>query len=213
MGEKNNFTALILAGGKSSRMGSDKGLVEINGKKMVEHILDVVKTLADEILIVSNNHDYKNFGYPVVEDEYKECGPLGGLHAGLKNSKSEWNFVIACDLPSLTKDFLSFLVSKVEDANAIAPVHGSETEPLCAMYHKSALPKIESLLLKKDFKMQNVLSCLDTKFIKVPESRFDASIIFQNINTSKDLINISLTLVNLSVLSALVVNLSEFIFL
>jgi len=189
MTEKKKYSVIILAGGKSSRMGADKGLVEFNGKKMIEHILDVVKYLTDEILIVSNNPDYKNFGYPVVEDIYKECGPLGGIHAGLSKSTTPWNLVIGCDMPYVTSDFLEFLILQLpQSCDAIIPVHDEKVEPLCALFNRTSLPKMESLLLKNELKMQEVVARLNSKFVDVPMKHFLASVIFKNINSRIDLI-------------------------
>lgn len=73
--------AIILAGGKSSRMGVDKGLMLLNEKPMVQHVIDAVKLVADEIIIVANNKEYKQFGYTVISDEIENAGPLAGICA------------------------------------------------------------------------------------------------------------------------------------
>ena len=184
---ESNITAIILAGGKSSRMGADKGLVELNGIKMIDRVLQNVTSVLSEVVISINLAGYDGLGYPVVRDLYKNCGPLGGIHAGLKHTETPWNLVLACDLPFISGDFLRFLLSNIAPADAVVPVHDKLAEPLCALYHKSSLPKIESLLLKQEFKMQNALKILDSKFVVVPEDLFDASLIFKNINTAQDL--------------------------
>ncbi|MCX6274507.1 MAG: molybdenum cofactor guanylyltransferase [Bacteroidetes bacterium] len=186
MAEEIHITAIILAGGKSSRMGTDKGLLDIHGIKMVECVLQNVRSLTNQILIISNNPEYNAYGYPVCSDIHKNCGPLGGIHAGLSYSKTEWNIVVGCDLPYVTPEVLSFLISNISNADAIVPVHDSFTEPLCALYNKISLPKIESLLLRQELKMQNVLKLLDSKFIDVPKEKFDVNAIFKNINSMKD---------------------------
>lgn len=168
-------------------MGTDKGLVDMHGIKMIECVLQSVKSLTNQILVISNNPEYNTYCYPVYSDIHKNCGPLGGIHAGLSNSITEWSLVIACDLPFVPPAFFSFLVSNISSADAIVPVHDSFAEPLCALYNKSCLPKIESLLLKQELKMQNVLKQLDSKFIEVPEEKFDAASIFRNINSPEDL--------------------------
>lgn len=187
MAKRIHITAIILAGGNSSRMGTDKGLIDMKGMKMIECVLQNVKSLTNQILVISNNPEYKAYGYPVCSDIHKNCGPLGGIHAGLTHSKTGWNMVVGCDLPYVTPGFLSFLISNISDADAIVPVHGSFSEPLCALYNKSSLPKIESLLLRQELKMQNLLKQLDSKFIEVPEEKFDAATIFRNINSPEDL--------------------------
>lgn len=167
-------------------MGTDKGLVEFQGKEMIAHVIQNVKESVNDILIISNNSAYRKFGYPVFEDIHKNCGPMGGIQGGLSNSKTNWNLVIGCDLPFVTKEFFSFLVSSIVEGDAIVPIHDSFAEPLCALYHKSSLPKLEALLSKQELKMQNVLKHLDSKFIDVPMEMFDSTIIFRNFNSPKD---------------------------
>ena len=185
--DRKNITAIILAGGKSSRMGTDKGLVDFNGQEMITYVLQHVKVVANDVLIISNHTGYEKFGYPVCEDIHKNQGPLGGIHAGLLNSKTAWNLVIGCDLPFVTKEFLAFLVSSIAEGDALVPIHDSFAEPLCALYHQSSFPKIESLLLKQELKMQTVVKELDTIFIEVPTEIFNSTIIFRNINRPEDL--------------------------
>ena len=97
MVDKKNITGIVLAGGKSSRMGSDKGLLTINGKMFIEHVVDAMKPLVDNIIIVSNNKMYDQFGYERIEDEIINSGPMAGLYSGLKHSESEYNLVLSCD--------------------------------------------------------------------------------------------------------------------
>ncbi len=189
MVDAKNITAIILAGGKSSRMGTDKGLIDFNGKKMVEYVLEAVKDLCNHIIISGSNSKYKQFGFPVYEDIHKNLGPLGGIHSGLSNSATDWNLIVSCDLSFVTKDFFRFLFSKISNAEAVVPVHDLQVEPLCALYHQSSLPKIESLLLKNELKMQNAVKRLDSIFIKVPKEIFDPATIFKNINSPEDFLS------------------------
>jgi molybdopterin-guanine dinucleotide biosynthesis protein A len=187
MENKFTFEAFVLAGGKSSRMGSEKGLVNFLGKKMIEHVLDSLKDLCC-INIISDNQEYLQFGNNVYPDIYKNCGPLGGIHSALYNSNSDWNIVLSCDLPLVTSDFLLFLLKNIEvkPCDAIVPVHKNKVEPLCALYHKSSLPKIETLVLKKELKMQAALEKLNTIYLEVPKEKFDADVLFRNINSPAD---------------------------
>ena len=186
---ENKFTygAFVLAGGKSSRMGSDKGLIEFKGKKMIEHVLDSVNKVA-VASIISNNDEYRQFGKPVWPDIYKNCGPLGGIHSALNNSNADWNLVVSCDLPFMTSDFLFFLLKqiKMHDGKTRVPVHDSQAEPLCALYHRSCITEIEKLILKKELKMQNALPKLNTAYVDVP-AEFNSSVLFRNINSPADI--------------------------
>jgi molybdopterin-guanine dinucleotide biosynthesis protein A len=187
MEDRITYESFVLAGGKSSRMGSDKGLVNFHGKKMIEHVLNSLR-LSYPISIISDNQEYRQFGHNVYSDIYKNCGPLGGIHSALYNSNSEWNIVLSCDLPLVTSDFLLFLLKNTEAklCDAIVPVHKNKVEPLCALYHKSSLSKIENLILKKELKMQSALEKLNTIYVEVPKEKFDADVLFRNINSPAD---------------------------
>jgi molybdopterin-guanine dinucleotide biosynthesis protein A len=185
--DRNHLTAIILAGGKSSRMGTDKGLMDFRGKKMIEHVLCVAGAIATEILISSSNAGYSQFGFPVYEDIYKNFGPLGGIHSGLSSSHSQWNLVVSCDLPFISREFLLFLLSQDADGNAIVPVHDKMPEPLCALYNKSALPEIESLILNGELKMKHALQKLNTVYVDVPKEKFNAAVLFKNLNSPEDI--------------------------
>jgi molybdenum cofactor guanylyltransferase len=187
MTEEKNITAVILAGGKSLRMGTDKGLLDFRGGKMIGHVLRNAVSVARHVIIVSSNPAYNETGYAVVRDVYKNCGPLGGVHAGMVNSKTEWILVIGCDLPFVTAEFLSFLVANLPASGALVPLHGDLAEPLCALYHTSLIPEIEKLLVNGELKMQNALKKLDAVFLPVPKEKFDSSVLFQNINSPGDL--------------------------
>ena len=186
---KFTFEAFVLAGGKSSRMGNDKGLMDFHGRKMIEHVLHSLN-FSPHISIITDNELYRQFGYPLITDIYKNCGPLGGIHAGLYNSNSDWCIVISCDMPFVSADFLNFLLKNIKgfSGNAIVPVHDSKVEPLCALYHKSCLPELERLILKKEFKMQTVVQKLKTTFVEVEEEEFNPSVLFRNINSPDDLV-------------------------
>jgi len=188
MEDRITYESFVLAGGKSSRMGADKGLVDFRGKKMIEHVIYSLG-LSYPISIISDNQEYRQFGHNVYTDIYKNCGPLGGIHSALYNSNAGWNIVMSCDLPFVTSDFLLFLLKKIKGnlCDAIVPVHDSKVEPMCALYCKSSLPKIETLILKKELKMQAVLEKLNTIYVEVPKEKFDAGLLFRNINSPADI--------------------------
>lgn len=187
MEDNNSFEAFVLAGGKSSRMGADKGLMDFQGRKMIEHVLLSLK-ISPRITIITENDDYKQFGFRICTDIYKNCGPLGGIYSALYNSNSDWNIVVSCDLPFVTSEFFELLLEKINgsSAHAIVPVHDNNIEPLCALYHKSCLPELENLILEKELKMHSVLEKLNTVYVKVP-LEFHAEHLFRNINWPEDI--------------------------
>jgi molybdopterin-guanine dinucleotide biosynthesis protein A len=187
MADGKNITAIILAGGKSSRMGTDKAFVLFRGKKLIEHAIDIASEVTHSIIVVSRHAGYEMPGVTIVNDILPGCGPLGGLHAGLSASATDWNLLLGCDMPFITRDFLSFFLAATRESDALVPVHNGMPEPLCALYHKSCLPVIESLLLKNEFKMQNAVKKMNAGFIPVPENKFDASMLFRNFNSPEDM--------------------------
>lgn len=181
---RNGITGIILAGGKSSRMGTSKGIMKINGKTFVENILHALTPVVDSVLIIANDPVYKKFG-PVYEDIIKGCGPMGGIYTGLMNSPTKKNIVVSCDIPFITAQMLSFIKNKSGDAEIAVPEHRGELEPLCAVYTKDCADRFRQLLETGEFKMHEALKYFDFKRIIVPE-REKCERNFININTPQE---------------------------
>ncbi len=98
---KEEVTGIILSGGKSSRLGEEKGLALFNGKPLIQYAIDILKPVCDKIIISANNQldEYAKFGFEIVEDQVKGIGPMAGLIAGLNKSVTRYNFVLSCDTP------------------------------------------------------------------------------------------------------------------
>lgn len=179
-----NTTAIILAGGKSSRMGQDKGLMDLDGKPMIQHIISTVSKLTTNILIVANNLDYQKFGLPVFEDHVKDKGPLGGFVTGLSASNTDLNWIISCDTPYVSVDLLSTLMSNLKNVDAVVPTKDDKLHPLIAAYHKATLPHFEKELELNHLKMMTVISQIHVLFMNA--NQFDV-INFKNLNSKEDI--------------------------
>ena len=107
---KKNITAIVLAGGKSSRMGSDKALLLYKNKTFLEHVVCAIKPLVDEILIISDNKDHQVNDCTTIPDLILNSGPIAGIYTGLKNSKTENNLVLSCDIPLVQTSILEFII-------------------------------------------------------------------------------------------------------
>lgn len=184
MNEFQHITIIILAGGKSSRMGQDKGLMLLNGKSMIEHVIETAKQITTQIIIVANNDDYKKFGLPVFKDDYQEKGPLGGIYTGLKNSLTENNLILSCDIPFVKKDLLQFIISESSENDITVAAFKDKIHPLIAVYRKTCEPVIKSCITQNELKVLNLFEKLNTKQVDV--SHFDSSN-FRNINSENDL--------------------------
>jgi molybdenum cofactor guanylyltransferase len=135
-------TAIVLAGGKSKRMGVDKSLLPFRGKPLIQHVCDQVRPHFDEILIAGGEN--RQFGFleaPVVPDEVPDQGPLRGIASALAASCHDLNFVIACDVPFVNCVLLRTLLQESHGYDCVVPVTvEGHYEPLFAIYRKSALP-------------------------------------------------------------------------
>lgn len=176
--------AIILAGGKSSRMGVDKGLMLLNEKPMVQHVIDAVKLVAAELIIVANNEEYKQLGYKVIPDEIENAGPLAGICAGLKQASYHYNFVLSCDVPFITKEMLNKLKQEVAGFDAVVFEKDEDLHPLIGIYSKNCLPEFEAALNNKEWKLKTVLHHVNLK--KIDGALFNDRF-FKNINSKLDL--------------------------
>jgi molybdopterin-guanine dinucleotide biosynthesis protein A len=179
-----NTTAIILAGGQSSRMGEDKGLMLLEGKPMILHIIETVSEIASEIIIIANHLDYEQFGLPVYADLVKVKGPLAGIVTGLSVSKTDQNWIIACDTPYVTADLLLDLKKELEGYDGVIASYQDRLHPLIAAYHKSALPILKSELEKDNLKLMRANAALNINIFNA--NRYDP-INFKNLNSKQDL--------------------------
>lgn len=182
-----NVTGIILAGGKSQRMGSDKGLMHINGKPMIQYIIDVLYSLEIPVLIVSNNKQYELFGIPVFGDAIKGKGPMAGIYTGLLHSKTTRNLVLSCDIPRISSTLIYKLIRNTSENDISIIKHGNTLHPLIGIYKKSALVNLKHYLDKDKLKLNQF--CLDTgcTIIEIDNEHDIDSNTLENINTKEQL--------------------------
>lgn len=185
-----NISAIILAGGKSSRMGYDKAFIKIGGKAIIERTTETLKPLFDEIIIVANEPaKYSRFDLKVVKDIKPDCGPLSGIHSGLVNSDTQFNFVVACDMPFLNPSLIKFLCLKIDGYDGVVPIIKDKPQPLHAIYSKSLLPLLEDALEGGDYALHTILNKANIKISELSDfkERDGLQLEFRNINDEKDL--------------------------
>lgn len=189
MVEKKNITGMILAGGKSTRMGTDKGFVLFKGKPFVQHSIDALKPLVGKWIIVSDHAKYDSLGYKRVHDCLPEAGPLSGLHSGLKASETDLNLVLSCDVPLITSSILEKLVAAYDKGVAAVVCRAYDrVMPLVALYHKDCYKVCNDLVNQGERRMMRLLDELPNKvFVSLDdnEARY-----VRNINSPTDLMNI-----------------------
>ena len=185
MKSKNNITGIILAGGKSSRMGTEKGLIIYKNKPFVEHIIEAMSPLVDNIIIISNNKAYESFGFKCYEDLIKNTGPLAGIYTGLRYSKTENNLIVSCDVPLINTFILQKLTDQKNDTSEVIQLQcQGENMPLIALYKKCCEMIFLKELVKNQRKVQKALKKCNVKTIIIDETLKKVA---TNINTQKDL--------------------------
>ncbi len=182
---KQKITGVILAGGKNSRMGSEKGLLEVEGQRIIERIIDELKQVVDEIIIISNNTTYNYLNYKVCADIIKDCGPMSGIHSALTHSSTKKNLLISCDMPFITKDILKKIIANSKDCDVAIPKHDGLLEPLCAVYSKKCIKSFEECIKKEKFKLTDSFKYFVVKKINFTKKELSENE-FLNINTPQE---------------------------
>jgi molybdopterin-guanine dinucleotide biosynthesis protein A len=160
-------TAIIMAGGDSTRMGRDKSMLPVNDRPMIKHICDQLSPHFDQVIVSANDASrYALLGVPVVPDRIAGRGPLMGIASALRASANEVNFVIACDIPEFDMGLVRRMLRQCRDHDAVVPrTGGSQYEPLFAVYGKSALSAIEQALSSGKTRVMDALSGCDVKYL------------------------------------------------
>ncbi len=178
---------VILAGGQASRMGgNDKGLIEFNGKPLIEHVIERLSAQTDDITINANRNQERYQQYaPVISDSYPDYpGPLGGIHAGLKDSNSDWVGFVPCDSPFIDAAVVERFCQSVTDQSDILVAHdGDFHQPVFTMFHKRVLPKLEAFLERGDRKIILLYKECHTDYVDFS----DSPECFVNLNTPEEL--------------------------
>jgi len=185
---KTEITGIVLAGGKSSRMGKEKGLCTMNKKPLIEYAVEVLLEVCDEVIISANGNSYDYLGLPVVKDEVTGVGPIGGISSAIHFSSTEDNFVLSCDMPFITAKLVRYIISHKLEHQAVVPVNNGFPEPLCAYYGKDAASLFDKSIENGIYKLQRVFENMDVRFINIDrENGFDGRLLFSNINTEAEL--------------------------
>ncbi len=186
-------TAIILAGGKSSRFGRDKTLLKQNQRLIIEDIIEKCRPLFGEILIVCNQPDKFHFpGVRVVTDVYPGLGPMAGIHAGLLAANQPWGFVIACDMPLIQPALMAYMLAQRVGYQAVIPCDGQYMEPLFALYQKQLYPQMAAMLETNQRCILDLYTGIAINYL--PKEQWQAAAVdedvFFNINYPEDYLNL-----------------------
>ena len=182
------ITGIVLSGGKSSRMKTDKGLVDVLGKHLIQYTIDNLSPVCNEILISSNSEGYDKFGFKVIKDEVENIGPVGGLYSCLKASANEVNIVLSCDTPLVSMEILQCLLNNFEGHAASVPWYEKDYyEPLCAIYTKEFEKVLKKAIEVNNHKLPRIYTNTDIKKIPIKDHLdcFSTNAFF-NVNSIED---------------------------
>ena len=184
------LNGFVLAGGQSSRMGADKAFVALNGQTLLERALRSVSGVASTVSILGSPQKFGSFG-TVIEDEFPNHGPLGGIHAALRASCKELNLILAVDMPFVERRFLEYLAEQARDSSAVVTVPRASGgwQPLCAVYRRQFAEVAEAALQGNRNKIDPLFTQVTLRVVdeaEIQEHGF-ALDMFRNLNTPEEL--------------------------
>jgi len=187
-------SCIVLAGGKSLRLGYDKVLETVGNKSLLQRVISRVSLLSSDIIIVAAREEtaLQSIDYPklkIVTDIYPGKGPLGGIYTGLTTSTLFYNLVVASDMPFLNQALLRYMIQLATNFDIVVPRVGNLVEPLHAVYTKSCLAPIENMIKQDELSVYKLLRLVRVRYVEAKEiERFDPKhLSFFNINTEADL--------------------------
>jgi molybdopterin-guanine dinucleotide biosynthesis protein A len=184
-----DITGVVLAGGKSSRYGSNKALVRIEGIPLIERITAVMQSLFEQVFLITNTpEEYAYLGFPMYADLIKGLGPLGGIYTALTAISNGGGFFVPCDMPFLNPYLIRHMVEIRENYDAVVPKISEKTEALHALYCKACLPAVKKLIDRREYQIFRFFPEVSVRYVEEAEIReFDSQLhSFLNINRPEE---------------------------
>ena len=186
--DKSDITGIILAGGQSLRMGTDKGLLDLNGKAFITYSMEALSPFVSKIMIISDQNAYDVFNVERVEDIIKDSGPLAGIFTGLNKSKTTYNLVLSCDIPLVQSNVLKMLIEAQDGNQDIVQIESNgRAMPLIALYKKRCESKFLELLQNDERRLHVAVNQCKVKRVRLNSEN---EVFTKNINTPEDLKNL-----------------------
>jgi molybdopterin-guanine dinucleotide biosynthesis protein A len=183
-------TGIILAGGKSSRFGSNKALAKFNGTPLIERATGVLGNIFENLMIITNSPlEYSYLRIPLYQDIVKGLGPVGGIYTGLDALDDEWAFFCACDMPFINEGLVRYITGLRDSFDAVVPKVDWKIEPLHALYSKNCLPAMKELIYKKEYQTIKAFNTINVRYVEEEEIRtYDPQLkTFLNVNKQDEL--------------------------
>lgn len=185
-----NATGVILAGGKSSRIGRNKAFLEVSGRRIIDREIAVLSGIFKEVIIVCKDvEEYHEYPLRKVSDLVDYLSPLSGIYTGLKSAKTDRIFVVACDMPFLNKGVIDYLMSLADNYDVVVPRPAGRFEPLHAVYSKDCVKGIEDMFKAGNFRIYDLYNKVRTRVVEDGElKKIDPEGLgFLNVNTLAEL--------------------------
>jgi molybdopterin-guanine dinucleotide biosynthesis protein A len=183
------ITGVILAGGKSSRMGQNKALMSLGGKRLVDRVVEVMRSVFDDLLMVTNTPDvYADLGLPMAPDVWPDKGSLGGVYSAIYRVATPYCLVVACDMPFLQAAGLRYLITQMANYDVVVPDVLGELQTLHAIYSKACLQPIERRLETNRLRIVGFFPDVRVRTVTASELEpYDSALLaFQNLNTPEE---------------------------
>ncbi len=184
-----DFTCAILAGGASSRMGRDKATLLIKNRPLIGYVYDRVKDVFEDIMIISNNKELSNgINAPVIKDIVPIQSTMTGIATALIHTQKPYVFVVACDMPNLSREGILYLMENAQGEDIIIPKTEKGYEPLHAIYSRACIPYMLRLIERREFRISSIFPYLNVKVLDdSPVFQKNHMPVFVNINTMEDI--------------------------
>lgn len=190
-----HITGAILAGGRSTRMGTDKALLTIEGQPVIQRVGVALHNVVERcILIADNASPYAFLDLPSYPDIYKNAGPLAGIHSALTHSRSDSVFILSCDLPLVTSEMIFYIIQNQTARMATVVANGNCTQPLCGVYRRRLLPILADHLQRGQYSVLRFLEVIDPTIIDVSSSAETPFPALLNMNTPEEYRSVCSTL-------------------
>lgn len=183
------ITAVILAGGRSTRMGQDKATLVFDGRTLFSRTLAMLQPLFSRILIAGDRPDLATPEVPCIPDRYPGSA-LGGIHSGLAAAATPWILVLPCDLPYPAADLLQHLIDGRDGFDLVVPRTPHGLEPVFALYHKNCLPHMEAMLQRGEYRIFDFFPHVRVHYLDVEQGPAHWQRALFNLNTPQDLIRL-----------------------
>ncbi|MBI4299827.1 MAG: molybdenum cofactor guanylyltransferase [Chloroflexi bacterium] len=153
-------------------MGKPKAFVYLGGQTLIERVITSLRPLFKDIYVVARSPEpFRGLGLDIVVDILRERGPAGGIHAGLSHSRTEWNFVVACDMPFINRELVAYMAQKLNGCDILLPRLGGRIEPLHGFYSRRVLSTVERMLQQGKGSVKELVARCKTKYIEEEEIR------------------------------------------